>query len=128
MPRGPAPSWRARKEPVLDAYILASVEKAGGLGKHHPETGHYATLVIKGLASRDEADEYSRALYRCAHYLNRTGQLPVGMSAKIKRAGNRYEIEFRAVDKTLARAHVMAKYGPDRSKWPYDPRRRGGNP
>jgi hypothetical protein len=127
MPRGPAPGWRARKEPVLDAWILASVEQAGGLGRHHPDTGHYATLIIRGLASRDEAAEWSRALYRCAHYLNRTGQVPVSMSAKVERDGTKYKITFRAVDKTLARKHVLERYGPDRSKWPYDPRRRGGS-
>ena len=51
MPRGPAPGWRQRKEPVTDDYILAAVTKSGGLGKHDAN-GHYATLVIKGLADR----------------------------------------------------------------------------
>jgi hypothetical protein len=127
MPRGPAPSWRRRKEPVLDDWILASVSQAGGLGQHHPKTGHYATLWIRGLDSKENAQEWQQALYRCAHYLNRTGTAPVSMSAKIHRKGSGYEIEFRAVDKTLARKHVLERYGPDRSKWPYDPRRRGGN-
>jgi hypothetical protein len=127
MPRGPAPAWRARKEPVVDDWIMASVERAGGIGKHHPTTGHYAELVITDLADKAEADEYKRALFRCAHYLNRTGQAPLSMSAKVERDGAKYKITFRAVDKTLARAHVLAKYGNDRSKWPYDPRRRGGS-
>ena len=126
MPRGPAPAWRARKPPVVDAHIMASVTQAGGLGKHHPQTGHYAVLVIKGLASKEEAAEWRRALFRCAHHLNRTGQAPVSMSARISRDGTGYKITFAAVDKTLAKAHVLAKYGTDRSKWPYDPRRRGG--
>ena len=126
MPRGPSPAWRARKEPVVDDWILASVAKAGGLGKHHPQTGHYADLIIRGLADKEEAMEWRRALFRCAHYLNRTKQAPLSMSAKIERDGKGYRIVFRAVDKTLARAHVLARYGPDRSKWPYDPRRRGG--
>lgn len=125
MPRGPAPGWKSRKQPVVDDYILASVEQAGGIGAHHQETGHYATLYIRGLTSREQAAEWSRALYRCAHYLARNQLADVSMSAKISRVGNKYEIEFRAVDKTLARAHVLAKYGTDRSKWPYDPRRRG---
>jgi hypothetical protein len=124
MPRGPAPGWRQRKEPVLDNYVLASVTQAGGIGKHNPE-GHYAELIIRGLADRDEAKEWQQALYRCAHYLNRTGQAAVSMSAKIERDGDGFRIRFKAVDKTHARAHVMRKYGPDRSKWPYDPRRKG---
>jgi len=127
MPRGPAPSWRVRKEPVVDHYILASVNQAGGLGRHHPQTGHYGTLVINDLADAAEADEYRRALYRCAHYLNRTGTAPLSMSADkpVRGINGRYSITFRAVDKTLARQHVLQRYGADRSRWPYDPRRRG---
>ena len=127
MPRGPAPQWRARKEPVVDEWIMASVHHAGGLGRHHPETGHYGSLVIGDLATKEEADEYRKALYRCAHYLSRTGTAPLSMSADraVRGIDGKYSITFRAVDKTLARAHVLARYGTDRSKWPYDPRRRG---
>lgn len=126
MPRGPAPAWRARKEPVLDSWILASVAQAGGFGKHHPATGHYSTLVITGLASADEAAEYKRALHRCAFYLHRTGQAAISMSADrpARQPDGTYSISFRAVDKTYARQAVLARYGNDRSKWPYDPRRR----
>jgi hypothetical protein len=124
VPRGPAPAWRARKPPVLDDYILASVEHAGGLGQHRAGDGHYAELIIRGLADKDEAAEWRRALYRCAHYLNRTGRAPVSMSARISRDGSSYKIVFSAVDKTIARQHVLDRYGTDRSKWPYDPRRR----
>lgn len=127
MPRGAAPEWRRRKEPVVDDWIMASVNRAGGIGQHHPTTGHYATLVITGLASKEEADEYRRALHRCAHYLNRTGTAPVSMAADraVRQVDGTYSITFRSVDKTLARAHVLAKYGSDRSRWPYDPRKRG---
>jgi hypothetical protein len=126
MPRGPAPEWSRRKEPITDPHILASIEQAGGLGKHDPTTGHYAELVLRGIATREEAAEWRRSLFRCAHYLNRSGTAPVSMNAKIERDGNGYLIRFKAVDKVLAKAHVLAKYGSDRSKWPYDPRRRGG--
>lgn len=128
MPRGPAPAWQARKPPIVDDYILASVTQAGGLGRHHPETGHYAQLIIRGFTSKDEAAEWRRALFRCAHFLNRKGRAPVGMSAgPPERDGSSWKIAFAAVDKTLARKHVLDRYGPDRSKWPYDPRRRGGS-
>jgi hypothetical protein len=109
MPRGPAPGWRARKSPVLDEYVLASVAQSGGLGKHHPETGHYSELVIRGLKDREEAGEWSRALFRCAHYLNRTGQAAVSMSAKIQRDGTGYRIVFKAIDKMAA--HVCETCG-----------------
>jgi len=126
MPRGPAPAWRHRKEPVVDDWIMASVNAAGGPGKHDA-SGHYALLVIKGLADRDEAEEWHDALNRCAHWMHRNKVISVSMSATIKRDGSRYLIEFRAIDKVAARAYVMRKYGPDPSKWPYDPRRRGGS-
>lgn len=127
MPRGPSPAWSARKQPVLDDYIWASVQQSGGLGNHHPQTGHYGTLVITGLSSREEAKEYHNALYRCAHYLNRHGTAPLSMHTDkpVQQADGTWSLSFRAIDKTIARQHVLAKYGNDRSKWPYDPRRRG---
>ena len=57
--------------------------------------------------------------------MSRHGIAPVSMSAKVERDGSGYKITFAAVDKTLAKAHVLAKYGSDRTKWPYDPRRKG---
>lgn len=125
MPRGPAPQWRRRKDPVLDDYVMASVTQAGGVGRHHPQTGHYRELVIDDLKNREEAGEWKRALFRAAHYLARNGIAAVSMSATIERAGSGYLIRFRAVDKVLARKHVLDRYGTDRSKWPYDPRRKG---
>lgn len=117
MPRGPAPSWRSRKPPILDSYIQASVQQAGG---RHDEAGRYALLHITGLADRDEAAEHVRALHRSARYLG------YSVTAKPVRAGNGYRVEFSVIDKTHARKYVLAKYGSDRSKWPYDPRRRNG--
>ena len=109
MPRGPALSWTQRKQPIVDDYITASVDKAGGLGKYHPQTGHYAELVIRGLADKDEANEWKNALFRCAHYMNRHDIAPLSISAKIEPDGDGYKITFAAVDKTLARAHVLSE-------------------
>lgn len=127
MPRGPAPSWRARKEPVLDHYIWASIRRAGGLGQHNRQTGHYADLVITGLATSDEVTEYKNALHRCAFYLHRKGQAAVSMKVDrpVRQPDGTWSIRFRAIDKTYAKAAMLARYGQDRSKWPYDPRRRG---
>jgi len=105
---------------------MASVDQAGGLGHHDPATGHYAELVIKGLADRDEATAWKNSLFRCAHYMSRNNIAPVSISvAKIEQDGTGFRLRFRAGDKTYARQRVLEKYGPDRSKWPYDPRRRG---
>lgn len=105
---------------------MASVQRAGGPGRHHPETGHYAELVIV-CADITEAREYSRALYRAGRYLSKWRIADIGVSADRpkKRPDGKYGVTFRAVDKTLARYHVMQKYGRDRSQWPYDPHRRG---
>lgn len=125
MPRGPGPAWRSRKPPVLDDWLMASVQRSGGT--HHPETGHYGELVIL-CADVTEAREHSQALYRSARYLHKWRIADIGVSvdrAKKRKVDGKWILTFRAVDKTLARNHVMQKYGSDRSKWPYDPRRRG---
>jgi len=125
MPRGPAPAWRTRKQPVVDDYILAAVSRAGGLGSHDAD-GHYGVMVIRKLADRDEAAEYKSALFRCAHYMARHGIAAVSVSqADIERDGSGYKITFRISDKTMARKYQLENRGTDRSKWSYDPRRGG---
>jgi hypothetical protein len=117
MPRGPAPQWRTRKEPILDAHIRASVDQVKGV---YDENGHYGLLVYAGCADRDRAKEISQALYRAARHLG------FSVSVKTVKAGDgTYQLHFRAIDKTHAKAYVLEKYGTDRSKWAYDPRRRG---
>lgn len=117
MPRGPAPQWTRRKEPILDDYVRASVSQANGI---HNEVGHYATLHYVGCPTRERATEIKQALFRAAKHCG------YSMSAQIvKDADGSFRVTFRAVDKQLARKYVLEKYGPDRSKWPYDPRRKG---
>lgn len=117
MPRGDPPRWRARKEPVLDAWIQASVAQASG---QPGEAGRYAELHVTGLAGAEDAKEYVRALHRAAR------RLGYSVHARTVRDGPAHRVVFTAIDKTAARAWVLATYGTDRSKWPYDPRRRGG--
>lgn len=114
MPRASAPPWRQLKEPVLDHYVQASLDQANGTPD--PDTGHYAELHITGIAEREEAEEYKRALYRAAK------RMKVSMSATVHRSGSGYAIHFKAIDKRAARAYVLARYGNDRTKWPYSPR------
>lgn len=117
MPRGGAPPYKRRLEPILDDYLYASVTQADGV--HDPETGHYATLVYSGCESKERAVEISKALYRSGVHLG------LSVKATVKRRGDVWDVEYRAIDKAHARRHVLEKYGPDRSKWPYDPRRKG---
>lgn len=125
MPRGPAPAWRARKEPVSDDYLLAAIDQAGGPGKHDAN-GLYGTLIIRGLKDRDEAKEWDRSLFRCALWLTRNRNADISVSTKIDRDVDGYRLTFSVHNKTHARAYHLAKNGTDRSKWSYDPRRRGG--
>lgn len=122
MPKGPPPAWRQRKQPVRDDYLMASISHAGG--KHDGE-GHYATLVVGGCATREEAQEEVRALNRCAMYLKKQGIADIGVSCKIRKRGDVFDVEFFAVDKAMARKYVIETYGPDPAKWPYNARRRG---
>lgn len=124
MPRGPAPQWRARREPIADSWLMASVEQAGGHGSHHPETGFYAELIMRGLADRAEAEEWKRALHRSAVYLHKWKIADIGVSARIERSGNGYIIRYRAVNKAHAQSYIVRTYGEDPSKWPYHARGR----
>ncbi len=126
MARGPAPAWRTRKEPISDDYLLAVISQAGGPGKHDAATGLYGTLVIRGFKDRDEAKEWDLSLYRCALWLSRNKGADISVSTKIEGSAGAYSVRFSVFNKTHARAHIMAKHGTDRNKWPYDPRRRGG--
>ena len=117
MPRGPAPQWTRRLEPILDSHVQASIDAVNNI--FDPETGHYGTLIYKGCADRERAKEIVRALHRSAKHLK------VSMSASIKKRGDEFDVHFSAINKAHARAYVVAKYGTDRSKWPYNPRQKG---
>jgi len=114
MPRGPSPSWRQRKPPLLDSHILASV--ADGTVN---DEGQYSVLVYTGCETRERALEIKRALFRAA---KRQG---VSVTAKVEKHGKEFAVRFRAIDKATARKYVIERYGPDRSLWPYNPRKRG---
>ena len=117
MPRGPAPEWTRRKEPVLDHYLQASIDLADGIPD--PETGHYGLLHYTGINDRERAKEIKRALYRAGRHVG------VSVHAEIVRADDKtFTVAFRSIDKTHAKKYILAKYGTDRSNWPYDPRRR----
>jgi hypothetical protein len=118
MPRGAAPEWRRRKEPLTDHLIKASVDAVNGIPDG--ETGRYGTLTYTGMDSKERAQEIRKSLFRCAKYLG------FSMHAKppAKQADGTYSIELTAISKKHAQAFVARTYGPDRSKWPYDPRRK----
>ena len=94
MPRGPAPAWRVRKEPISDNYLLAAIAQAGGPGKHDATTGLYATLVVRGFKDRDEAKAWDLSLYRCALWLTRNRNADISVSTKIEHDASGYSVRF----------------------------------
>lgn len=124
MPRGPAPGWRARKQPVADAHVLASVQQAGG--QFDPKTGFYGRIIMR-FGPGDDPKVWHQALRRSARYLHRNGVADVGIHIEpLKRDAKGPYLAYVAVNKTHTYQYMLTKYGNDRSKWPYDPRRRGG--
>jgi hypothetical protein len=117
MPRGPSRQWRARKLPFTHEHIQASMQ--GGRNEH----GHYATLVYTGCETRERAEEIKRSLYRCGK------QLGVSVHAEVEpAAAGGFQVRFKAIDKAAARAYVLQRYGNDRTRWPYNPRRQNPPP
>lgn len=110
--------WTRRKEPILDDYLRASIDQANG--QYDPETGHYATLHYVGCESRERAKEISQGLYRAARHVKCSVQATV-----LPADDGTYTVEFRAIDKSMARKYVLQKYGTNRANWPYDPRHKG---
>ena len=117
MPRGPAPQWSRRKEPILDDHLRASVTQANGV--HDPDTGHYAVIHYTGCGTRERAKEIKQALHRSARHVG------VSVSTEIVKAGDgTFTVKYRAIHKSFARKYMIDHYGPDTANWPYRPRER----
>jgi hypothetical protein len=99
----------------MEPYVTASVNH----GEMNPETGHYSELVITGITTRERASQCNRGLFNAAKHLG------VSVTVKIEHTGREYHVRFTAINKRMARAYIVKKYGNDRSAWPYDPRRKG---
>jgi hypothetical protein len=121
MPRGPAPPWRARKPPILDDHVLASID--GANGKYDEDTGFYKTLRMRADPGEDIA-ELHRALRRSAVYLHSNEIADIGIHVAKKRDRKGPYLEYVAVNKAHTYKYMIAKYGEDRSLWPYDVHRR----
>lgn len=124
MPRAPAPMWRARKQPVADNHVLASITQAGGHGNCDPATGFYAWVILR-MDPGDDIDEWHRALRRAAVYLHSNGIADVGIHIeKGKDVRGKY-LKYVAINKTHTYKYMLEHYGHDKHKWPYQPHYRG---
>lgn len=79
-----------RKKPILDSYVIASVNLANG---HYDHMGRYETVTLKtGTDDYDEAKEIRNALYRSARHMN------IGLDCEMTQESNgNYAITFTAV-------------------------------
>jgi hypothetical protein len=114
MPKGPAPEWKRRLEPILDHEVQASIDQSNG--QHDPDTGWYATLHHTGCDTYKRAQEIKRALYRSARHLK------VSLRTDIIRGANgTWTVEFTAVNKAHGKAYIAQQSGGDPSRLAYNP-------
>jgi len=116
--KAPPPAWN-RRDCRFDHLVQAAIAK--GYGK---------VLIYSGIEDITRADDIRRGVYRCARHRGLTadagpgaGRLATGDDMGIRKTGRTYELRFRMWTKSQGKKRLLDKYGTDRSKWPYDPRR-----
>ncbi len=119
MPKGPPPSWRSR-DCSFDHLVVAAVSEAPG-----------QLLKYTGIEDLERAHAIRRGIYRCAKH--RGLSAAAGPSGRIvegpedpgvHKRGQTYEVWYLITDKRTGRRQHLERYGNDRSRWPYDPRRK----
>jgi hypothetical protein len=115
--KGPPPAWNKRN---CDFDHLVAAALAKGAGR---------VMIYSGIPDIERAHEIRRGVYRCAGHRRITadagpsGRLVSGDDMGVRKTGSEYELRYRVWPKGDARKRVLERYGPDVSKWPYDPRR-----
>jgi hypothetical protein len=94
------------------------------------DAGWGQVLVYQGIETIERAQEIRRGIYRCAKHRNISAEAgTVALAAEEEQMGlhrtrdGTYTIKYRVWTKAQARKAHLARFGPDRSAWPYDPRR-----
>jgi hypothetical protein len=118
------PARDDRFTPVIE-WVLNS----GQLGQPY-------LVPLRYTSNHDEAEDVKRSLYNAARYFCGCGERHcvrkhsniqgcpdqgqrVSCQAKIVRKDGHVRVQFTFFDKKEAMREVIAKYGPDPSKWPY---------
>lgn len=117
MAKGGVPNNRADHR--FDHLVVAAMEK-----------GYGQELRYQGIETFERADDIRRGIYRCAKHRGITADAgrnvpteddnEMGMH---KMPDGTWELRYRIWSKAQARKRHLERYGTDRSKWPYDPRR-----
>lgn len=110
MPRGPSPNWK---------NVAAHTQQALPFVRAALQYGHDVELQITEVAE-GEAMDLRRGLFNAAKLYN----VSLHCNAARQTDGT-FTLTYAVHSKTDGRAHVLAKHGGDRTRWPYDPRRKG---
>lgn len=111
----------ARRDCRFDYLVAAAITKGTG-----------TVMVYSGIPTLERAHDIRRGIYRCSRHRGLTGDAgpsgrlvtaPDEMGVRKTRSGE-YELRYRVWSKRDGKKRLLQKYGPDRSKWPYDPRRK----
>lgn len=111
VPKGPARPWRT---------LAAHTEQAFPWVRAAIAQGYDVELRITGITA-GELTDFRRGLFNAAKHLG------ISLHCQTrKQPDGTYALTYAVHTKTNGRAHILNKHGPDRQKWPYNPR--GGAP
>jgi hypothetical protein len=117
MPKGAPPAY-SQRDCRFDPLVVAGL--AQGFGK---------VLVYGGIETEERAHEIRKGVYRCAKHREVTADagrsvLASGDDMGVHRQPDgTFVLKFRLWSKRDARKRHIERYGTDRSRWPYNPRR-----
>lgn len=139
------PDGRKVGSPLRDDRFFPVIEWVRANG----ELGNPWLVPVRFTENRDEADAVKKSLYNSARYYcscgerhcvrkysnypsekNPPGGCPSGgqrvsCKAELVMHQGHVRVQFRFYDKREAMREVIAKYGPDPSKWPYQSKAKG---
>lgn len=118
MPKGPPPQWN-RRDCTFDHLVQAGVD-----------AGYGQVLVYRGIEDIERAQAIRRGVYRCARHREISAEAGTvalmddgDMMGLHRESDGTYTLKYRVWSKSQAKKAHLARYGPDRSAWPWDPRR-----
>lgn len=103
------------REPDMGPYLKAAVDYQ----PMNPENGYYGTLVVSGIEDMDRAVLIKRNLFNAARRMNYSLAASIQTVPGKDGKPDTYQVTYTPIDKQIARAYVIARYGTDKSKWPY---------
>jgi hypothetical protein len=120
MPKAPPPAWTSRD--CRFDYLVAAAAGAGA----------GAEVTMRGIETADRAADIRRGVYRCAGHRSISAWVKWQHSGEWtskttmwppdKQPDGTYTLVYAVIGKRAARKRHLAVYGPDRAKWPYNPR------